>query len=140
MSNTLSGLRTLLLATSGVTALLGTSTDGVFAAHVPSGTQRPYVVMHGISGPGHHHLRGASAIENPLIQVECWAATSLAADGLADAVIAALDGYRGSMGSSQFVAKGIFKRDRRGPMATDPQDASEQQLWSVQIDFEVWRA
>lgn len=137
MTNVLSSLRTFLLAQSAVTALLG-SAPAVYVVHVPPATARPYVVIHGISGEGHHHLRGASAIGSPLVQVECWAADGLAADAIADAVQSAVDGYRGRM--DQLVVKGAFKRDRRGPLATDPQDGSALPLYSVQLDVEIWHA
>lgn len=149
MSSTFEALRTYLVGTSGVTALLDNA-QAVYVAEVPwqAGSavtaprpkiQQPsYVVLHGIGDPGHYVLGGAANIGNPLLQVECWARTALAAVALAEAVDTALSAYRGALDGST-TALGIFRRDRRGPVATDEQDGGEQSLSSVQGDYEVWR-
>lgn len=148
MSDHLGALRTYLLAGAGVTALLDHS-QAVYVADVPwqSGSaqvapkpfvqQVPYVVLLGLGAPGHYHLGGVANVENPMVQVECWAATSVASSALADAVESRLRAYRGDLDSS-VTALGCFRRDRRGPSATDTQDGGEAPLFVVQIDAEVW--
>jgi hypothetical protein len=149
MSDHLGALRTYLLATAGVTALLADA-QAVYVADVPPqpghvqqaqkpNVQQPaYVVLHGLGDPGHYHLDGVADVYNPLVQVESWAPTSVASLALADAVDTALRAYRGALDGS-VRSLGCFRRDRRGPVATDTQDGGERPLFVVQADYEVWR-
>jgi hypothetical protein len=142
-------LREYLTETSGVTALLDNA-EAVFVGEAPwqpgasaevrppAVQKPPYVVLHGLSDPGHYSLAGAVNIGNPLIQVEAWARRAVDAIALADALDTALSAYRGALSDSVY-ALGIFRRDRRGPTPTDEQDGGEQSLFSVQSDYEAWR-
>lgn len=149
MSDYLGAMRTYLLATAGVTALLADSQAVYvadvqpFAGHAPRAlkpdVQQPsYVVLHGIGDPGHYCLDGVADVYNPLVQAESWATTAVASSALADAVDTALRAYRGALNGS-VRSLGCFRRDRRGPVATDTQDGGERPLFVVQTDYEVWR-
>lgn len=132
MTDPAAALRTILLAT----ALLEVPV-GVFVAHVPAGTKRPYVVIQGLSDPGHHSLSGPEAIGNPLFQMESYGGTSTEADALARSLVLFLDGFRGRLGA--LAVQGIFKRDSRGPTAVIGDDGAEPSVFRVETDFQVWR-
>ena len=83
---------TLLLATSGVTALAGTRIN--WGSH-PQGQPLPGVVLTVIDdGEGLTYL-GPDGLSQGRVQVDCYGLTYRDAKGLARAVRAALDGYKG---------------------------------------------
>lgn len=133
----LTDFRAWIVTKTAVTSLLS-SAAAVFGAHVDAKVEKPYIVFDLVGDPGHHHLGGVAAVGNPMLQVGCWAVTREAADTLADAVEAEFDGLRGTMGTAW--CRGAFKRDRRGPLASDPYDGTEDRFYEVQLDFEVWHA
>lgn len=132
--------RDRLVAEPRVTSLLSAA-DAIYCGFVPQGSQRvdpPYLIFDMIADPGHYHLGGSAGVGNPSIQVGCWARTPEAADALADALVESLSASRVRMGSR--ACHGAFKRDRRGPIPSDPQDGGAGRSWEVQVDFEVWHA
>lgn len=133
MTDPAAALRAILDATM----LLDTPV-GVFVGHVPAKKPKPYVVIQGLSDPGHHTLAGPAAIGNPLLGLECYGRTSPEATALATAVEGFLNGFRGRLG--RLFVQGVLKRDRRGPTAQLPEDGSDQPTaFREDVDFEVWR-
>ncbi len=57
----------------------------------------PAIVYRRISGPRLHHLTGSSGRGVARIQIDCWAKTYVAAQALAAAVRASLDGFTGKL-------------------------------------------
>lgn len=82
---------TALSTTSGVTAILGSSTAcRAYPDTAPAGTVAPYVVFNHIAAvPAATH--GETTAEHDLVQFACFAITHIAARDLCTAIIAALD-------------------------------------------------
>ncbi|MBI6628327.1 DUF3168 domain-containing protein [Pontibaca salina] len=83
--------RALLLADSGVSALVGTRID--WGAR-PQGAPLPAIVLHTVSDVSGHTLDGPWALTTGRVQVDCYADSYGAAKALGRAVRAALDGTR----------------------------------------------
>lgn len=87
MTGVAADLRTYLLAAAGVSTLIGTRMyPGVLEQDVP----RPAVVYYKISGTHVRTLGGIVAAGTVRIQLDCHAATRLAADAVAAAIVARL--------------------------------------------------
>ena len=93
--------RALLLASSGVTALVGTRIN--WGAH-PQGAAMPFIVLTVISGNGGHTLQGRDGLSEGRVQVDCYADTYRAAKLLARAVAGAVDAHQGGQFSGVFHA------------------------------------
>lgn len=89
MSNLESRLYTVLSNDAGVTALASTRTYPVI---LPQNPTYPAITYQRISGRKMYALGGYTNLENPHIQVDCWAETYPAVESLKTAVIAALRG------------------------------------------------
>lgn len=85
-------LRALLLASSGVTALVGTRIN--WGEH-PQGQPLPGLVLNVISDPGDHTLDGPTGDGRARVQADVWALTYAQAVAGGRAVRAALDGHSG---------------------------------------------
>lgn len=88
--------RTLMLATSGVTSLVGSGSNArVSADRIEQGAARPFIVFTQSGTDVQHGLDGAVLTTKAVLELQCWADTRVAADALADAVQTALVGdYR----------------------------------------------
>ena len=82
-----SELYDLLTTAAGVTALVGAQ---VYPDLVPQGKEPPYVGFERVSTVPVATIHGTVLANEVAMTVACWAATRLAAEGLADAVDAAM--------------------------------------------------
>ena len=97
------GIRALLLADTGVSALVADSTRDppgrgrVFPLMLPQtpASPLPAITYARVSGIRDTTLSGPVGLVKARLQVDCWASTFDGARGLAGAVRRALDGYRG---------------------------------------------
>jgi len=122
-------LRAILLATSGVTALVGTRVN--WGGH-PQGLALPAIVLTVISDNLGHRLNGPDGLAQGRVQVDCYAGTYGAAKLLSRAVLAALDSYRGGNFSGVFHAGSRDGREGGTNEADRP--------FRVSIDFMTnWR-
>lgn len=86
-------LRKILLADEAVQALAG---DRVYSGRAATGTVHPFVMLF-ISGTDFsNHLRGTAESKKKNLQVDCISKSSDEADLLQEAVIKALNDYRGA--------------------------------------------
>jgi len=108
-------LLALLLASSGVTALVG---DRIDWGAIPQGRPWPCVALHLISDPGDHTLDGPTGMMAARVQVDAWALTIGEAVVLGRAVRDALDGYRDDKFGS--VLRVNRRTDRDGSHADRP--------------------
>ena len=121
--------RALLLAASGVTALVSTRVD--WAAHV-QGEPWPALVLHKISATTTYTYSGPDDLQQGRVQVDCIALTYLGAKTLSRAVLAALSGTRG--GRFQGIFHALSREDRLGDS-----NAAERPF-RVSLDFTTnWR-
>lgn len=118
-----------LQANAGVSALVGSR---VFIAGGRQGETYPYVTVQRIATAGAAHLDGPSNLDWPLMQIDCWADTALAALNAAEAVRAAIDGVNVTSGDPDFYS--VFQ-DQRGPA---PDEAT--QVWRVGQDYHCFHA
>lgn len=89
-------LRALLVATSGVTALVGSgSAARISADRIEQGAARPFIVFTQNATDVQTGLNGTVLTTKAVLELQCWADTRVGADALADAVQTALVGdYR----------------------------------------------
>lgn len=80
-------LRARLTGDAGVAAVVGSA---VFWAFVKQGTALPYIRLQVISDVRDEHLKGYDGARRTRVQCDCFADKHLAAQELAEAVIAAL--------------------------------------------------
>lgn len=123
-------LRARLLATAGVTALVGQRIN--WGAH-PQGEAFPALVLTVISGAEGYTLTGRDGLLQGRVQVDCYAATYGAAKVLSRAVVASLGGYS----SAGF--RGVFHVGTRDSREGGSNEA--ERLFRVSLDFTThWRA
>ena len=101
-------LYTHLTGNSSVAALVGTR---IYPVTLPQDPVLPCITYQVVAEPRVHALDGASA-PMPYVQIDCWAATYLAAGGLADVVSGVLDSFRGTLGGTLSVSA-CRQRSRR---------------------------
>lgn len=89
------GLYELLTMDTAVAALVGTR---IYPLLVPQDADLPAMAYQRISGPRDHTHSGASGLAMARMQLTYLASSYAAVKALAEAVRAALDGLRGSMG------------------------------------------
>lgn len=129
MSSIKQSVRTRLLQSATITALVGAN---VFTGRSDQGQALPRINIQRISGGQEHDLDGAAANANPRIQIDCYAATDIACDTLADAVRNMLDGYTGVMGT-HFVD--VAYQDDRHDGEDAPIDGSDVATYRVTQDY-----
>jgi len=124
--------RTLLLAAAPVSALIG---DRANWGELPAARPRPLVCMWNITRPGDYTMDGPSGLNHAFLQVDCWADSYLAALDVANAIEAALSGYKGFVDFTEF--QGVFftgRADSKEPAGGAP----AQRYNRSRLDVEVW--
>jgi len=116
--------RAILLASSGVAALVGTRIN--WGAH-PQGQPLPAVVLTGISENDTHHMTGPTRLYEARVQVDCYADTYSGAKALSRAILTVLDGYKGG------VFQGIFSAGARDMREGGTNEAARP--YRVSMDF-----
>jgi len=99
--------RDRLKAAAPVVAIAG---DRAFREERPQGTALPAIVVHGITAPIDYTYSGPSDLQRARVQLDCMAESAGAAEALADAAVAAMDGPA-VLGGIRFVQS--FVADRR---------------------------
>jgi hypothetical protein len=113
-------LVTLLAGTVGVSNLVGAR---IYPATLPQNPTLPAITyMRVTSGPV-YSITGYSGLDNPHMQIDCWASTYSAAKALRAAVLTAIDGAT--------TLKGVLISD---------QDMYEDDvmIYRVSMDFSLW--
>lgn len=94
------------------------------------GSEYPYVTVQRITTAGAAYLDGASNLDWPLIQIDCWSPVALTALTIAEAVRAAIDGVDITTTDPAFHA--VFQ-DQRGAAPDD-----ETRNFRVSQDYHVY--
>jgi len=97
---------------------------------VPQDPTHPYITYERISGPRVQAISGPCNLAYPRIQVDCWSDTYAGAKALGEKVRLALDGYRGTVGTTH-IAGVVLDSDE-----DDYEPATGQHILS--LDFIVW--
>lgn len=95
------GLRTLLLAQSSVTAVVGT--DGIFVTAAGQRADLPYIVIARVSDEKYKGLDGVLTLKHCEVDIECWHKTQSGAAALAKIVGDYLDDFSGATGGAETI-------------------------------------
>lgn len=87
MSNLESRMVTVLEAASDVTDITSTR---IYEGEAPQDTPFPYITYFRISGRKLYDLSGYTGLENPHLQIDCWAEDTVVLENLTNAVLDAL--------------------------------------------------
>jgi hypothetical protein len=121
------GLVAFLLASAGLTALVGNRID--WASRV-AGSPTPSVVLTVVSVDRDYHGRGASGLVATRVQVDCWAKDYSASLAVSREIRTLLNGYRGPMGAAQ--VQGTFLASERQSFE---QGSGGEDFYRVSIDI-----
>jgi len=103
------GLVYKLTNTAGITALVSTR---VYLETIPQGATLPCITYQRISTPRltAHDTSGSAGTASPRFQFDAWATTYASARAIADALRAALNGYKGTItsGADSVVVQSIL--------------------------------
>ena len=116
-----------------ITYLVSKSVSGgrVYPLTLPQNAVLPAVVMQRVSSVPDYVHEGASGLELGRFQFTAWAENYAAAKATATAVIAALSGYKGLMGTvevgASFIANQIDQKDPESHLCAVITDA---RIWS----------
>lgn len=118
-------IRSLLKGDPAVSGL----TSHVNFGSLPQGAAYPAIVLNTISSIDGITLDGPMRLTQGRVQVDCYAATYLAAKQLSRAVLAVLHGYSGG------ALQGVFHAGSRDGREAGPTEADRP--FRVSIDFEI---
>ena len=111
----------------------GTSAESrVYPLKLPQGVTLPAIMYFQVSNPFEHSHDGASKLQHPRFQMDCWASTYLEAKTLANELLELIDGYAGMMGAATVHA--AFAEDQR-----DNWDPDTGRHW-VSVDVVIWNS
>lgn len=126
-----SSLRTYLLTKSGITNLVSTR---IYPLARPQNSALPAIVYQRITGGHEHMIAGAAGNANPVIQIDCLAASYSAAKSVAEQVRQALQGYSGAMGSDTVHAC-VFRNEI--DLFEPPDDGSDVGVYRTVLDYAI---
>lgn len=97
-------IRTYLAAQAGITALVSTRVYWVTVDHTKNAGADCIAYAFTSSSEGHHLATGTAGYDDRTIQIYCRSKDADAAEDIADAVRAAMKGYKGAAGSSTLLS------------------------------------
>lgn len=126
------GLTAHLKANAGLTALISTR---IYPAFIAQTSSLPCLTYQRISTPRviTHDASGATGTAHPRFQFDAWAETNASAKAVIDALRAALNGYKGTMGTVNpvTVQAGIIDDERY-------EYSPEVKLHRYSADYIIW--
>ncbi len=126
----------VLLATPGVTAIVGASTAArIYPLRIPQDAPRPAIAYQKISSPKQMSHSGSSNLARTRLQITCQGETYTSVKALAAAVRTALIGYRGTVGGVRI--DGILIDD---DLDGDIEILANEILPYVQLDAVIWHS
>ena len=128
-----SDFRTILTGDAAVTALVSTR---IYWGELPQGKAKPAIRLQLVSEVNEHTVAGTVDMETSIVQVDVVAKTLADAIAASDAAKAALDGYSGTTGSTDF--KGVFKLSERQDFSKPSNGKGK--LHRVSSDYRVFHA
>ncbi len=129
-----------LTATAAVTDKIGTR---LYPLTAPTSAALPYATFQLITATSQHHAKAASALRETLLQIDVWAADSVAVEDASIPIVNALDGRENfSMGATEALDVQSVTMEDGSPrfIFTPPSDGSEVGTFRVSMDFQVWHA
>jgi hypothetical protein len=126
-------LYTYLINVAGVSALVE---DRVYPSFVGSmAAALPYACYDISSTQAEQHLAGVQDLAQASVAIQCWAVDAPGSDALALQVRLALDGYRGTMGTTD--VRRIFYDSETDSIAV-PDDGGSLPTYLRTISFRIW--
>lgn len=95
------GLRTLLLAQSSITDVVGTS--GIYVTAAPQSAEVPYIVIDRVRDEIYKGLSGNLGTRHCEVDIDCWHTKPGTASALAKIVSDYLDDFSGATGGSETI-------------------------------------
>lgn len=123
------GLVTYLATVAGVTNLVAAR---IYPHKAPQGGTVPYITYQVVSEPHEHNMAGAAGLTTARVQFDCVDDDDVGAAAVGEALRAAMQGYRGAMGSS---AVRRCHLDNRSSFVFDPTHATDASRYSRVLDF-----
>jgi len=123
-------LSALLLASSGVTTLVGT---GVYWSTRPQASALPAAVLQTISAVPIDSDEGDSGLVSSRVQIDCWAVSALGAKQVARAIKDVLSGKAAQHSGTEF--QGFFTEDERESVE---EATGGSLIYRTSLDFIVW--
>lgn len=124
----------LLSTDSGFQAVAGTR---IYPDVLPQGAIYPACTYMVVSGAADYHLGGPSDLADPRLQLDLYGETKAQVVALYRAVMAALSGFSGSVGSPPVKIQGIFKAMETDNFAGDMENAGPRTFRKT-VDFTIW--
>jgi hypothetical protein len=126
------GLKAYLTANIGLAALVS---GRVYPLHLPQTVTIPSLTFQRVSTPRvtTHDMSGSSGTAYPRFQFDAWGASPMEAKRVTDALRAALNGYRGTMGTADPVTV-------QAALIVDEQVEFDQavELYRSRSDYTIW--
>lgn len=127
MTTIAEALRTYVLADATVSGLVGAR---MYPVILPQNPTMPAITYQYISGASVISHDGATGLENPTFQIDCWGSTYATMDALFEAVRERLNGAKGTF--SGLYVGGIFLVRKRDLYDNDAE------LHRRTADYEIW--
>lgn len=127
-------IRAILAADAAVAALVA---DRIHPIVLPQAGLFPALTYQVIDGDSHYSMQGPSGLASRRVQIDCHAETYEEAIDLKGAVIGALSGFQGDVGSPPVRIQGIFRQLERDNYDAELERAGPT-LWGKPLDFMVW--
>lgn len=127
-------LRSLLIADPDVAALVGAR---VYLTVLPPAPAYPAITYQVVTGESHYAMEGPADLASPRVQIDCYAETDIGVLQVKGAVMKALSGFSGAVGSPPVKIQGAFKA-----MEVDGYEAgltkAGPRVWRKTLDFNIW--
>jgi hypothetical protein len=98
----------------------------------------PYVTLTRIDDVGHHHATAAAKIRSPRYQIDVWALNNEDRAAVSEALANALDGLRGTVGSTD--VRSVQVQDHGRDLTEPPKDARGKAIYRTSMDVIFWYA
>lgn len=106
----------------------------VYPGNAPASADTPYITFRRTGGNPEHHLDGVSDLVSGRFEFSVWAEYPEQAGDAADALVKALDGFRGEMDDTSI--RGVFLQDESENFLA-AQNASEVGIFEERRVFEI---
>lgn len=128
-----------LTTSSGVTSLLSNSTAVYPVGESPATPPEKCIIYSRVSTTRVRHLNGTNNRCQVRIQLDCYAKSAADARAIADAVSAAIDGFKGNMGATgATVVVQSISLDNDASDYEPPVDGSARGFWRTSQDYIIW--
>ena len=135
----IAGIIAYMTSQTGITdEMFQSSADHITPQKRKEGYGLPAITIQTVSHRHEQHMTAAAGIANATIQIDCWAASAIAARTVADEVRAELDGYTaaaGKMGAVDVRRVSLINESDNYNTAGDGSDAG---TYRIIQDYSIW--